>query len=293
MMAAARYEQTARIRVVVGCVALLLLLGGGAAAQKTVLVTGATGRTGLLLYRALKERGVETRALVRNATKAREVLGCSRCDSSEGIFVGDITQEGTLDEAAKGVDVLAVVTSSTPICMSLAPVPICSYPPGAYPVDVDFKGAMAQVRSFALANGGGAAGHVVLCSAEGTTAPDSFLDTLGNGHISFYKLNFEAFLASSGVPFTIVKPCGLVDTPAGTSELIVGHEDAMEVDPPEMSRGDLARVMLEAALQPEFSKGLRFDLCSRRGAPTEDFRRLFRAARYPWEGLSGRAELGV
>ena len=45
-----------------------------------VVVSGATGRTGSLLYLALRSSGVAVRALVRNASKAREMLDCGACD---------------------------------------------------------------------------------------------------------------------------------------------------------------------------------------------------------------------
>lgn len=48
-----------------------------------VLVTGATGRTGSLVYLRLKQLEIPVRALVRNASKAREMLGCTACDEAE------------------------------------------------------------------------------------------------------------------------------------------------------------------------------------------------------------------
>ena len=51
--------------------ALLLV----AATARTVLVTGATGRTGRQVYKSLKqEQGVTVRALVRDVGNARTVL---------------------------------------------------------------------------------------------------------------------------------------------------------------------------------------------------------------------------
>ena len=46
---------------------------------RTVLVTGASGRTGSIIYALLKHRaaassGIEVRALVHNATKARDIF---------------------------------------------------------------------------------------------------------------------------------------------------------------------------------------------------------------------------
>lgn len=260
----------------------VLLAASVAAASPTVLVTGATGRTGFLLYKQLKEQGVSVRAFVRNATKARLMLNCSRCDASEGIFVGDVTKQEDLVPAVTGATALAIATSASPICPKPGDMSSCYYPKGAYPVDVDFHGGKAQIQAFAMANRANP-GIVVLCSSMGTTEADNFLDKLGNGYISFFKLNEEAFLMSSGIPYTIVKPCGLTDDAASQSELVVGHDDDTHENPPVISRADVARVMAEAALHPELSRNLRFDLCSRPGPATTDVSSILKAARYPWQ----------
>lgn len=251
-------------------------LANGAA----ILVTGATGRTGALLYNQLKKQGVAVHGLIRNVTKAREVLGCSKCDASEGIFVGDVTDKASLEPAVQGVSAMAVVTSAIPICNYSTTPPVCHYPKGAYPVDIDFHGFENQVSALANAN---PKAQVVMCSSMGTTNPDGFLEKLGNGHIGFFKLNGEAFLMNSGLPFTIVKPCGLSNGPAGETELLVGHDDEIDVVPPMVSRADVARVMAEALLKPEEAQSLRFDLCSRKGTPTTDLSKVLEAAKYPWE----------
>jgi len=256
---------------------------GIATPQAVVLVTGATGRTGVLLYKLLKAKGVNVRGLVRNTTKARFVLGCDKCDASEGIFVGDITKKESLVSAMKGATGLAIVTSAIPICEGPGLDPSkCSYPTGEFPVDIEFHGGKMQIEAFAEASQG-ILGPVVLCSSMGSTNPEGFLEKLGNGHIGFFKLNEEAFLMSSGLPFTIVKPCGLVDSPEEESELLVGHDDDLQVQPPTIARADVARVMAEALLKPQEAAGLRFDLCSRVGTPTTDISKVFRAAKYPWQ----------
>jgi len=264
---------------------LLPLLAAAAGPATTVLVTGATGRTGALVYALLKEKGVNVRGLVRNATKARGILNCSKCDESEGIFVGDVTKKETMTSAMAGVTALAVATSATPQCKDFKDPSTCNYPKGAYPVDVDFKGGKAQIEAFAMANRN-SPGPVVLCSSMGTTEPDGFLEKLGNGHIGFFKLNEEAALMSSGLPYTIVKPCGLTDTAPGQRELLVGHDDSMHESPPIIPRADVARVMVEAILKPAEARGLRFDLCSRAGSATTDLSTVFQAAKYPWQKSS-------
>ena len=124
-------------------------LANDAASSPRVLVTGATGRTGSALYLQLKARRTarallrareseptpckrrsspqgltalsrrrqadsriaEVRALVRNVTKARELLGCKACDESEGVFVGDVTKPETLTAASTGIDTVAIAAA--------------------------------------------------------------------------------------------------------------------------------------------------------------------------------------
>merc|ERR1719217_1321872 len=85
--------------------------------KRTVLLAGATGRTGVLTYALLnKIPTLNVRALVRNATSAKPKLGCDRCDESEGIFVGDITKPETLTAATQGADVLVSTLGSSEVC---------------------------------------------------------------------------------------------------------------------------------------------------------------------------------
>lgn len=51
--------------------------------QRPIVITGASGRTGSIIYRLLKEKGIAVRGFVRNSTKARDVLNCTKCDASE------------------------------------------------------------------------------------------------------------------------------------------------------------------------------------------------------------------
>jgi len=121
---------------------------------------------------------------------------------------------------------------------------------------------------------------VVLCSSMGTTQLSP--SPAAGGSVLFYKLNAEAFLGASGVPFAIVKPCGLLSTPANESTLLVGKDDRLlATSPPIVSRGDVAAVM-HAALSYEGS-ALRFDLCSEKGAPTADLQALLKQTEYPWQ----------
>merc|ERR1712083_944760 len=83
---------------------------------------------------------------VRNATKAREVLGCIKCDESEGIYVGDVTKPETLEKVMTGAAGLVILTSAVPICTK---IPDCHYAPGASPKEVDWIGGRNQIEAFA------------------------------------------------------------------------------------------------------------------------------------------------
>jgi len=268
-------------------------------ALPTVLVTGTTGRTGAATYKRLKQEGAfNVRAFVRNATKARDILACDKCDEGEGVFVGDLNDHASVAAAMQGVDALVIVTAAVAHCSVPVPIPPvghCAYPKGGTPQEIDWKGTKAQVSAFA-AGGNLSSKHILYVSAGGTTTPDSFFDKIGNGHIAFYKLNAEAFIMSSGIPYTIVKPCGLGEGPAGKNKLIVGHDDSINLFfSHTIQREDVARVLAEALRSPSASQGLRFDLCSQwLGTPTTDIvHDVFEPARYPWDQLAGHMQVLV
>eukprot|EP00966_Prymnesium_polylepis_P245346 5675846-Prymnesium_polylepis.1 len=88
---------------------------------RSVLVTGAAGRTGLLLYKYLKAdpRVAEVRALVYGSgsgspdqrKRAAAALNCSNCGAAEGIYYGDVTVPSSLTAAFTGVDTVAITTA--------------------------------------------------------------------------------------------------------------------------------------------------------------------------------------
>jgi nucleoside-diphosphate-sugar epimerase len=64
-----------------------------------ILVTGATGKVGSRLSKALVERGDHVRALVRDAARAKEML-----DPRIELIEGDLMDEASLAAAVRGVD---------------------------------------------------------------------------------------------------------------------------------------------------------------------------------------------
>lgn len=256
--------------------------------QRTVVVTGATGRTGSLFYHRLKNENLwNVRAFVRNATKAKGILGCTKCDESEGVFVGDLTKPASLNNVMKGADVLAIFTSSAPQChgIPIGPFGNCSYPQGAEPKAIDWLGTKVQVEAFAMAGGISKSKQILYMSTMGTTKPDNFLDKLAKGYTCFYHLQAEMSVMSSGIPFTIIKACGLMDGEGGKNKFSVGHDDDTYTYIHQVKRDDVARVFVEAVRNPAVAARLRFDLCAYHfGKPPANIaEEVFKPARYPWD----------
>lgn len=264
---------------------------------RIVVVTGATGATGSLTFRSLRETGATVRGLVRNRTKAREVLGCERCDESEGIYVGDSRNQSSMLAAMEGAESLIIATGPKYHCKIPSLFIGCHFTTGADPKTMAWKSVMAQVAAFASSPGPALdARHVTLLSNDLTTAPDNFLDKIDNSQGCFFALNGEAFLMSSGVLFTIIKPNALDNGPAGTKEIVVGHDDegwsASNLNTEFISRADVARMLVFAALHPDNVKGLRFDVTSKRfgGRPSKDIQAVFDSAKYPWNRPRAQAD---
>lgn len=248
---------------------LLALLATPLLADATVLVTGATGRTGSLLFKALKgyQSNLFVRALVRNLTEAKERLGCSKCDESEGIFVGDVTNSSSLSAAFDGVSKLAIA------------VGVYGTEAEAVVKAVEWQDVKNQVETFL--SSGVSNKRIALISTMGTTTPP----TSGN-KVMFYKLLAESYLASAGVPFSIVKPCGLSNDAGGERLLMAGHDDSESWFSQGfymIPRADVANVTAMALLHAP-ADAMRFDLCAKgAGSGSSDFPRLLQDALLPWQ----------
>lgn len=267
--------------------ATLLVASTSAALSGPIVLTGATGRTGYQIYSLMKSQGLDVRAFVRNATKAKILLNCTKCDESEGIFEGDILKPDTMKAVMSGAAALMIATSAEPHVSKDGKI---SFSKGAEPVDIDWHGAKNQLAAFAERQSPSGLGHIALISTMGTETPEDpkgkyFLD-----YISFYKLNFEAALMASDIPFTIIKPCGLdySGTVPGKFELVTGHDGDNKPSPPAIARADVARVMVASIVNAGIGAGLRFDLCSKVGTPTTDadLPKVLQSARYPWDQQS-------
>lgn len=77
--------------------------------KPTILITGATGNTGLPVVRQLSERKVPFRAMVHSAAKKRLIEG-----TGAEIVAGDFGDAGSLDRALEGIEKAYLLSPPTP-----------------------------------------------------------------------------------------------------------------------------------------------------------------------------------
>ncbi len=128
------------------------------------------------------------------------------------------------------------------------------------PEMVDWIGQQRQVDAAKRAG----IGHVVMVGSMGTTsaAPDEFLGCFK------YKRLSEDYLIDSGLTYTIVNPCWLVDGEEGTRELVFSKSDKLGFTSKEyqVARKSVAEVVFQTLLVPE-AKNKAFDLLGRVDKP--------------------------
>ncbi|XP_006846253.2 uncharacterized protein At5g02240 isoform X1 [Amborella trichopoda] len=242
----------------------------------TVLVTGASGRTGHLVYEKLKQGSDQfvARGLVRSEESKAKIGG------SDDVFIGDIRNCEAIVPAIHGIDALIILTSAAPKMKpgydpSKGGPPEFYYEEGSYPEQVDWIGQKNQIDAAKEAG----VKHIVLVGSMGGTNPNHPLNRMGNGNILVWKRKSEQYLADSGVPYTIIRAGGLLDKEGGKRELLVGKDDELlaTVELRTVPRADVAEVCIQALLFEE-AKNKAFDLGSKlegQGSPTTNFKAFF------------------
>ena len=74
-----------------------------------IAIIGATGTTGKYMVQELAGKGVEFRCIVRDADRAREVLG-----DGVALATGDISEPATVEAACAGCDGLFLLSPHNP-----------------------------------------------------------------------------------------------------------------------------------------------------------------------------------
>lgn len=241
--------------------------------KSTVLVTGAGGRTGQIVYKKLKESSDKyvARGLVRTEESKQKIGG------ADDLYVGDIRNFDSIVPAIQGIDALIILTSAVPKMKPGSDPsgrPEFYFEEGSYPEQVDWIGQRNQIDAAKAAG----VKQIVLVGSMGGTNPNHPLNSLGKGNILIWKRKAEQYLADSGLPYTIIRAGGLQDKEGGIRELLIGKDDELlQTDTKTIARSDVAEVCIQA-LQFEEAKFKAFDLASKpegTGTPTKDFKALF------------------
>lgn len=217
-----------------------------------VLVVGATGGTGREVVKQALGRGLQVRALVRDEAKARAQLG----DAVQYV-VGDVRTGAGVESAVKGVDYVVSALGSN-----------IRNDPENTPERVDYGGVKALAEASAAAK----VKHFVLVSSMGATHTDHPLNRMF-GNILVWKKKGEDALRGSGVPYTIVRPGGLLDAPGGAAGVKVFQGDDLR-NQGRIPRADVATVCLEALGNPD-ARSKTFELIGDTPGTRTDFAAMF------------------
>lgn len=193
---------------------------------RTILVAGGSGRAGAYLVRQLKADGLSFRATTRNLEQARQRLGAD----AEGVdwVQADLRDPAQAAAAVQGVDYVISVIGSREM----------SGPNSAQ--YVDFEGVQNLVDAAVK----GKVRHFTLLTAIGTTDKESRGNKIFKGALE-WRFKGEEYLRHSGLDYSIVRPAGLTDAPAGQSPVRLYQGDAWREHVTQtISRADLAKVLI-------------------------------------------------
>jgi uncharacterized protein YbjT (DUF2867 family) len=228
----------------------------GASGPAIVLVAGATGRTGRQILEQLRrDPRFAVRPMARDVAAARKKIG-----ADYAWVEGDVTRPETLGPALAGVSFVLCAIGGTERSGPNSPE------------FVDYGG----VKNLSDAARAAGVRQLVLASSMGVGSGGGVLGMFLNllsGDALKWKAKGEAHLRASGVPYTIVRPGGLVDEPGGQTGLDFqqGDEGSGRI-----ARADVAAVMIAALDRPAALRKT-FEVVSDQDAPVDAWRNGFSA----------------
>lgn len=250
---------------------------------RNVLVTGAGGKTGRLVFQKLLQRPTAfmPTGVVRTPESKAGLVEQLGVPESQ-IIIADICHAESMQQVCQGMHALIICTSATPAPtdeMTPEGRPIFGFPNGQ-PEQVDWEGQKNQIDAAVQTRG---LDHVVICSSMGGTNPENPLNNLGRddtgqgGNILLWKRKAEKYLMDSGITYTIVHPGGLVDEEGGQREIVVGVDDQqLGTDNRNIPRADVAELLIASLLHDSY-KNRSFDARTKpvgEGSTTTDFDKL-------------------
>ena len=223
----------------------------------TVLVAGATGKTGQWVVKRLQHYGIDYRLFVRSGRKALELFG------------PEITDKLTPGSVENDEEVLAAVShADAVICAVGGNVMDPEAPP---PSAIDRDGV---IRLAAHAREQGVR-HFILISSLAVTKPDHPLNKYGQ--VLTMKLEGEnevrRLFSTKGLSYTILRPGGLAEGEPMEHPLLFDTGDRIETG--KINRSDVAEAAVESLWTPE-ARDLTFELIQTdENAAQKSFERYF------------------
>eukprot|EP01025_Chloroclados_australasicus_P011783 TRINITY_DN1522_c0_g1_i1.p1 TRINITY_DN1522_c0_g1~~TRINITY_DN1522_c0_g1_i1.p1 ORF type:complete len:314 (+),score=37.82 TRINITY_DN1522_c0_g1_i1:112-1053(+) len=256
--------------------------------KKKVLVSGASGQTGSIVFQKLLERrsDFEPVALVSTDKSKKNVQ--KKVPGNYDVFVCDVANDSMdkLNEAFKGCWGAVIVTSAKPQIKMFSLIPVLwakfvkkerKMPEFKFkdsPEQVDWIGSKNQIDAAKAAG----VQRVVFVSSMGVTDPKNTLNKIGNGNICLWKRKAEEYLMKTGLTYTILHPGGLKNEDGGKQEIVLDVDDKLlKREKKSIPRADVAEVCVQSLLL-QSAENRAIDLISLpegEGTATKDFEKLF------------------
>ena len=222
----------------------------------TVLVVGATGRTGLWVVKRLQSHNIKYHLFVRSAPKAIELFGL---EISDKLTVGSVENPEEIKAALSHADAV--------ICTIGGKVTDPEAPP---PSAIDRDG-VKRVATLAKERG---IKKFILVSSLAVTKPEHPMNKYGQ--VLTMKLEGEnevrALYSEAGYSFTILRPGGLIDGPPLMHNLIFDTGDKIATGI--IDRSDVAEAAVISLFTPE-AHNLTFELIQSDAAPNTSLSHFF------------------
>jgi len=211
-------------------------------------VAGATGRTGRRIVEELVRREIVVVAQVRDEGKARDML-----PAGIELVVGDVLQPETIQAAIAQCTVVFSATGAAPSFDPTGPYKV-DYEGTKNPVDLS---KAAGIQQFIMVSS--------LCVSQFFHPLNLFWLIL------VWKKRAEEYLQGSGVPYTIIRPGGLLEE-ENTDSIVMSNPDTLFEG--RIPRSKVAQVCVEALFDPQ-AKNKVVEIVAKPDAPAKSFGELF------------------
>ncbi len=228
-------------------------------------VLGASGRTGVHIIDELKQRDVDIRAF------SRRIEGIDDSASESWVFA-DVTDEESLNEAFKDVDILISAIGAVD---------------GDTSETVDYYGTINIVAS-AKKN---KVKQIIYMSSIGAGGAENISTVILNllaDKTMKWKALAEEEIRNSGIPFTIVRPGGLVGEPSSQGIKFSQGDKLLGWIP----REDVAAVLVESIFK-DGAKNKTFEVINDDSLPVDAWRNEFDSLEPNQFGVIASGELPI